>query len=327
MTIRLGLIGCGEHAEIGHAIPLARYVAAHPGAVMLAAACDLRRERAEMFCQKYDFARAYQDADQMLAKEQLDVCVAVTPVERIAEIGIKLLQAKMPCVVEKPLGATIAEVKRLLEVARANNTTNMVSVNRRFMPLLVRGVDWAKAAGSLRYVRCTMLRHARTEPEFLSHTAIHALDTVRFIAGNVSAFEIHSLNPKPPHWYAIDLQFESGVQGRIDILPTAGMIEETYELIGDGFRSVITCPFGPQRSLRCYQENRLVLEEIAGSDTPEDVINGFYGEIVELVRALTNKERLIPSIEDVFPSVELCFQIADRAEENSAAVSPVPAPL
>ena len=324
MGIRLGLIGCGEHAEFGHAIPLARYAAAHPGAIALAAACDLRRERAEMFCQKYGFARTYKNADEMLASKQFDVCVAVTPVERIAEIGIKLLQANMPCVVEKPLGSTIAEVQRLLEVARATNTTNMVSVNRRFMPLLIRGMEWAKAAGRLRYVRCTMLRHARTEPEFLRQTAIHALDTVRFIAGNVSAFEIRALNPKPPLGHAINLQFESGIQGRIDVLPTAGMLEETYELMGDGFRAIVTCPFGPQRSLRCYRENRLALEEIAGSDTPEDVINGFYGEVIELVRALTNQQRPKPSIEDVFPSVELCFQMADHAEKNSPA-PPVPA--
>jgi len=321
MTIRIGLIGCGEHSEIGHAIPLARYAASHPGSIALAAACDLRRERAEMFRQKYDFVRAYQDADEMLAKERLDVCIAVTPVERIAEIGIKLLQAKMPCVVEKPLGNTIGEVRTLLEVARATNTTNMVSVNRRFMPLLVRGMKWAKASGRLRYVRGTMLRHARTEPEFLRQTAIHALDTVRFIAGNVSAFEIRHLQAMPPQWYAIDLQFESGVQGRIDVLPTAGMLEETYELIGDGFRAVITSPFGPQRSLRCYQEDRVVLEEIAGSDTPEDVINDFYGEVVELVRALTSQQRPQPSIEDVFPSVELCFQIANRAEEGQPSSS------
>jgi virulence factor len=316
MTIRIGLIGCGEHAELGHAIPLARYAAAHSDSVALTAACDLRRERAEMFCQKYGFVRAYQNADEMLAKEPFDVCIAVTPVEGIAEIGIKLLQAKMPCVVEKPLGATISEVQGLLDAARATGTVNMVSVNRRFMPLLIRGMEWAKAAGALRYVRSAMLRHARTEPEFLRQTAIHALDTVGFIAGNVSAFEIRHLHTMPSHWYAIDLQFESGVQGRIDVLPTAGMLEETYELIGNGFRSVITSPFGPQRSLRCYQENRIVLEEIAGSETPEDVINGFYDEVVELVRALSNHQRPQPSIEDVFPSVELCFQIADRAEKE-----------
>src|SRR5438874_961645 len=131
MSIRLGLIGCGEHSEIGHAIPLARYAATHPETIVLAAACDLRPERAEMFCHKYGFSRPYQQADDMLAAEHLDVCIAVVPVEQISGIGIKLLQAKMPCVVEKPLGTTIAEARRLFEAAKATETTNMVSVNRR----------------------------------------------------------------------------------------------------------------------------------------------------------------------------------------------------
>src|SRR6266536_6118917 len=141
---------------------------------------------------------------------------------------------------------------------------------------------------------------------------------MRFIGGEVSASEIRSLTPTASHWYAIDLQFENGVQGRIDVLPTAGIVEETYELAGDGFRTMITSPFGPQRFLRCYQENRLVLEEIAGSETPEDVTQGFYGEASELIQALSLGKRPKPSIEDVFPSVELCFQLADRAEKSTS---------
>ncbi len=325
MSIRLGLIGCGEHSELGHAIPLARYAATYPKAITLVAACDLRPERAEMFCQKYGFAQPYQHADDMLAKEHLDACIAVTPVQHISEIGIKLLQANIPCVVEKPLGATIAEATQLFEVAQTTNTTNMVSVNRRFMPLLNRGMEWAKAAGVFRYVRCAMLRHARVEQEFLRFTAIHALDTMRFIGGEVRTSEIRTLTPAP-HWYAIDLQFENGVQGRIDVLPTAGIVEETYELAGDGFRTMITSPFGPQRFLRCYQENRLVLEEIAGSETPEDVTQGFYGEASELIQALSLGKRPKPRIQDVFPSVQLCFELADLAEKKISAHRAPPAP-
>ena len=124
---------------------------------------------------------------------------------------------------------------------------------------------------------------------------------------------MRTLNTKPPYWHAIDLQFEGGARGQIDVLPTAGLLEETYELVGEGFRSVVTSPFGPQRALRCYRENRLALEEIPGSDMPEDVISGFYGEVTELVEALSRKQRPKPSIDQVFPSVELCFGMADRA--------------
>src|SRR5205809_2457143 len=52
----------------------------------------------------------------------------------------------------------------------------------------------------------------------------------------------------------------------LEVLPTAGMVEETYELYGDGFRASVTSPFGQKLSLRCWQGMRLVLEEVAADD-------------------------------------------------------------
>jgi predicted dehydrogenase len=314
MSLRIGLIGCGEHSEIGHAVPLAHYAAANPGTISLAAACDLRSERAELFCRKYGFARAYTSIREMLEKEALDVCIAVTPVEKNAEVGVLLLNAKFPCVVEKPLGATIEQAEQLLQAAESTGTINMVSVNRRFMPLLLRGIDWTRKMGRIQFVRATMLRHTRTEPEFLRQTAIHLFDTLRFIAGDVSGFEVCKLKSSAPQWFSVDLRFASGIRGRADILPSAGVAEETYELFGDGFRVVITSPFGPQRLLRCFQEDRLALEEVVQPGAREDVVNGFYGEVVELVESLLGNRRPAPSIAEVFPSVKLCFEIADQSE-------------
>jgi len=318
MSFRIGLLGCGEHSEIGHAVPLARYAKEHPGAIELVAGCDLRRERAELFCQKYGFARAYQEIVQMLAEEKLDVCIAVMPVELISETGIRLLQSNVPCVVEKPLGSTFAEVQRLVDTARAAETPNMVSVNRRFMSLLNRGIEWARSAGTLRYVRATMLRHERTERDFLRTTAIHALDTVRYVAGDFTGVNIRAIKSTLPYWYAIDVQFGNGALGRVDILPTAGMLEETYELMGEGFRCIVVSPFGAQRLLRCYRKNQLVLEEIADNNTPEDVIFGFYAEVVELVDAIVHGRRPVPSIEEIFPSVQACFELADQINNDSS---------
>jgi len=316
--IRLGLIGCGEHSESGHAIPLARYRAAHPGQIELAAACDLRLERARDFCGKYGFSAAYNDLDEMLVREKLDGCIAVVPVQRISELGIKLLRAEIPCVVEKPLGNSIAEASALRDTASATRTPNMVSVNRRFMPFLNRAVGWTRSQGPLRYVRCTLARHARREPDFLWATAVHAVDTLRFIAGQVATFEVHSLAglEQQTPWYVIDLRFENGSLGRIDVLPTAGMAEETYDIFGDGFHASVTCPFGARLGWRCCKDSQFISEEIA-TDTPEDVLNGCYNEAAEFIRALQCKDRLSPSIEDVFPSVELCWKMA----KNVAAAS------
>ncbi len=146
--VRLALIGCGEHAEVGHAIPLARYKADHPNEVELAAACDIRLERAQSFCEKYGFKSAYEDIDELLSHEEIDGCIAVVPPEKIAGLGIRLLNRHIPCVVEKPLGSSLEEVKALCDASIATGTANMVSVNRRFMPFLNRATAVGKKHGA-----------------------------------------------------------------------------------------------------------------------------------------------------------------------------------
>lgn len=311
--IRLGLIGCGAHSESGHAIPLARYKAAHGEEIELAAVCDLQVERARQFCGKYGFGAAYIAVDEMLERENLDACIAVLPPETISELGIKLLELGIPCVVEKPLGSSIPEVIALQNCAARTGTWNMVSVNRRFMPFLNRALEWAKNAGAVRYVHCTLARQARSEPEFIWATAVHAVDTLRYVAGNVHSFDARTFKTEAGagKWYSIDLRFENGIAGRIDVLPTAGMVEETYELFGEGFRSTVTCPFGPQLGWRGFQDGRLGAEERADGE-PEDVLNGCYDEAAAFIRALISKSAPHPSIAQVVPSVTLCMEIAGR---------------
>src|SRR5689334_13600205 len=306
--IRVGLIGCGEHSELGHAVPLARYTSEHPEHLELTAACDFRKERAEYFCRTYGFRRSYTDSSTMLRGEQLDLCIAVVPVDKISALGIELLQRGVACVVEKPLGATLVEATALRDSARLTRTPNMVSVNRRFMPWLNKAIAWARSIGEVRYVRAVMSRDGRTEPEFLWGTAIHSVDALRHIAGSIKQASFRRM----PHatgadWYGVDVEFDdNGVFGRVDVLPTLGVLEETYEICGEGFRAIVTCPFGQERSLRCYQQGRLVLHE-TDKNIPEDVVFGFYDEARSAIRGLLDKRLLSPTIEDVYPSVELCF--------------------
>ena len=188
-TIRLALIGCGEHAETGHAIPLARYQSEHPEAIALVAACDIRIERAQRFCQQYGFKASYGNIDELLSREEIDGCIVVVPPERISETGILLLSRHIPCVVEKPLGSVLAEVEELGDKSRRKRHSEHGFGESPLYAFLNRALEWARNAGSIRYVHCTMARHARSEREFVWATAVHAVDTLRYIAGEVQQFE------------------------------------------------------------------------------------------------------------------------------------------
>jgi hypothetical protein len=115
-------------------------------------------------------------------------------------------------------------------------------------------------------------------------------------------------------WYTIHLHFQSGADGRVDVLPTTGMLEETYDLFGDDFRVSVTCPFGRKRGWLAHRQGVIAQEEIAPADMPEDVLNGCYDETGAFIEMLRGGRALQPTIADVAPSVEICMSIAKSLE-------------
>ena len=310
--IRIALAGCGEHSRSSHAAPLARYASEHPDEIELVAACDLNANKAAEFCRSFGFLLPYTDLDQMLDSEKPDACVCIMPIEQIVERGIELLQRGIPCVIEKPLGGSLSDAAKLNRVAQETQTPHMVSVNRRFMPYLNRARSWMKEVGAVRYVRATQIRHARDEEGFIWSTAIHVLDALRYIGGEIDRYDAKVIGEKAAaRWYSISVVFASGATGHIEILPTAGMVEESYEFFGERFRARVTAGAGTQRTLECWHDNRLVIAATASEDEPEDLRNGAYQEVEEFIRALGTGTSPHPRIEDIFPSARICFAIAD----------------
>jgi len=188
----------------------------------------------------------------------------------------------------------------------------MVSVNRRFMPFLVRASEWARAQGPLRYVRASMARAARSEPDFVWSTALHAVDALRSLAGEVADSEVRVLAGAAP-WYVLSLTFESGAEGSVEVLPTAGVVEESYELYGDGFRARVVAGSGSQRSLELWRDGALAESDSADERAPEDARNGAYGELAAFVAALRSGARPGPEIHDVLPSARIVFRAAAKS--------------
>lgn len=317
--IRIALAGCGEHSRSSHAAPLARFAAKHPGELQLVAACDLNREKAQEFCSTFGFERAYENMGQMLDAEKPDACVCIMPMNAIVETGIELLKRRMPCVIEKPLGTSLADIERLNKVAVETQTPHMVSVNRRFMPYVNQTRSWLGHVGPVRYLRATQVRHARSEDDFIWSTAIHVLDALRYIAGEVESFEAEVIGPDTDAaWYLLELQFAGGATGHVEILPTSGMVEESYEFFGERFRARVTAGAGTQRTLEFWRDNKLVNEARADENEPEDLRNGAYREVEEFVRALRNGTPPYPRIEQILPSARICFAIADSVANARA---------
>jgi len=234
------------------------------------------------------------------------------PVDHITAVGVNLLQRQVPCVIEKPLGISLAEAEQLAAIAEQTQTPHMVSVNRRFMPYLNRARSWVNEQGSLEYVRATQVRHARDENDFIWTTAIHVLDATRYLAGEITDFEAQGWTERnmTSQWFVISLQFENGASGTIEVLPTSGMVEESYEIFGEGVRARVTAGSGPQRTLDCWRDGQLVTHAKASDDDPEFLRNGSYQEVEEFVGAIQNGNRPGPEIKDILPSARINSAVA-----------------
>jgi predicted dehydrogenase len=304
--LRLALIGCGAHSESSHARALAHYAAQHPGEIELTAACDLDIGRADRFCQQYGFARAYSDLEAMLHAEKPDGVICVLPVEQIREVGSLLLQRGIRCVLEKPPGISLAEAKALAATARQSGTPHMVSMNRRFNPYLNLAMAWAERIGPLRYVHGRMVRHARHETDFLWGTGVHIVDAVRHIGGEIADYDLQTLIPPSGSapWYVITIRFVSGGMGYIEVLPTAGMVEERFELCGDDYRARVTTMGSDGEAIRCWRQGVLEIREDA--DAPAFLRDGSYEETSAFIRCCLDALPMHPTLDDVLPTLRVC---------------------
>lgn len=332
--LKIAVIGGGDHSRKNHLPALAAFVSRNPGAVEFAAFCDLRCEVAESVGRQYGAGRVYTGVAEMLAGERLDGCIAVTPVQATAAVAQQVITAGIPLLMEKPPGATVQEARRVCALVKRSRARVMVSVNRRFDPALTAAAAW-RGSRPLEFVRATMLRHSRREPEFITDTAIHCVDALRWIAGDVRRTEVESRVVGGVRWYSVRLAFESrpcdhrehtpGASGVLEVMPTCGAKGETYELFGPDYRVLARAGESESGEWTAW-ENGVVARHagpVDGAALWE--VNGTYAETAEFVAALRENRPPRPSPADVLQSVELCRRIAGSAAHTAGQPARRPA--
>lgn len=309
-ALRVAMVGCGGHARSDHGAPLAAYQKSHGGEIDLVACCDLDLGRAQQVCRDFGFRQAFTDADAMIRATKPQALVCVMPVARIAPVAQTLFPLGIPLMVEKPLGANLEEARQLARIAAETQTPHMVSVNRRFIPHLVRGLAWAKSQGPLRHVRVCQYRAGRLEDEFLWATGIHPLDALRFLAGD-SAGETLTFPPQLGQgvpWVEGHLKMAGGVTATVSLFPTAGRVEETYEIFGDGFSVCVTLMADQQTRLEAWKNgDRAIREETPAGSAPMES-NGTLDETTHFIRSIRTGRPLGPTVTEVLPSLEMVLR-------------------
>lgn len=184
-NLRAGIVGCGRIASSFDNDPKRNYVATHAGAyrkvlgVDLVAACDLDPARLQEFGKRWNVQNLYNDFDQMLEVENLDlVSVCTWPGSHylLCEKAIRKGIRGIFC--EKPITHRLSDADELVKLVQKNKLTFAVNHSRRW------DADHLKVRDFLKSGKIGQIHHVNAYyTAGISNTGTHLFDLLRVFLG------------------------------------------------------------------------------------------------------------------------------------------------
>lgn len=141
--IRVGVIGCGEIAQLVH-LPFLDELSEFS----ITAVCDLSPSLSSTMQQRYRVPASYTDGADLIADPQVDAVILCTYDH--ADLAVAALRAGKDLLIEKPVAFTPAEGARIADAATASPAVAMVGYMKLFDPGLEQLLLILPAAGTLR---------------------------------------------------------------------------------------------------------------------------------------------------------------------------------
>jgi predicted dehydrogenase len=132
--------------------------------------------------------RHFHKVDEALKAVEVDAAVVATPTTSHAETAIRLLEAGVPTLVEKPIAATVAEGEEMAQTAHDAGVLLAVGFVERFNPA-VSVVSAMLRRGTLGHPICMSFRRLGLPPasppdvDVIHDLAIHDIDVFGLLAG------------------------------------------------------------------------------------------------------------------------------------------------
>lgn len=156
MTIRWGIIGCGDVTEVKSGPAFQKTHGSQLVAVM-------RRtgRLAEDYARRHGVARWYDDADKLIADPEVDAVYVATPPGSHLECAMKVAAAGKPAYVEKPMARNHPECLRMIEAFRSAGRPLFVAYYRRRLPRFLKAKELIDAG---RLGKITAVSYRSSDP-------------------------------------------------------------------------------------------------------------------------------------------------------------------
>ena len=328
MSFKICVISCGAIAFQMHGPAYKKYAALHTD-TDLAACCDLDEKKAGEFREKFGFKKHYRDYKEMLKEEKPDAVCLNSPAQITAGLAREILTEGYNLIMEKPPGINLEETLSILEAAEKSKVIHQVAFNRRFHPVLdylVRELRGNYKNEDIHNIGYELYRFKRRDLDF-AITAIHGIDTARYIAGSdykelqFNYQDLPDVAPGAANFY-LQGTFLSGAWANLRFCPMTGVVYERAIVNVRDNTYLALMPYGasqdsPGRFFH-YRDDKLVKaisgEEISGS-SEIFMTNGFYQEISSFFDAVKAGRQPESNLQSSLQSVEVADCMRRRVRE------------
>ncbi len=209
-------------------------------------------------------ARGYADLDAMLAAEPGGRAVVVMQAKDAVPAVLRCLAAGKEVFVEKPCGMNPAEAQAVYEASRASGRGVNVGFMKRFAPVYCRMKEkiCGGELGGVRSFRAAFCvdasRFCKCDADFVYFVAIHMLDLLRYLFGEVRSVRVQKNEAGSGCSYAAAFCMESGAVGTASFENRTAWTRESESLcvtLENGF-------------VESRELNRLTVHRSAAADAP-----------------------------------------------------------
>ena len=305
--IRVGLVGAGNIAQIAELPALA----AAPG-VVIAGVVSRHPANAQRNAARWPIERVYELADAMIAQAHLDALFVLTPKfihTPFVELG---LTSGLDVFCEKPLATSLAEARRLADLADQTGQLLMVGFNRRYAEVY----QLARREFGAGHPQFCVAQKNRPGSEYRAtlENAIHMVDLLRWFCGEAEQVTAYTRAADP---YLEDgtvalIRFHTGTIGTLVAARTAGEWDERLDAYG-GLTSVrVTAP--DSVAISAAGETRVVEMRPRASGWAQATITmGFAPEVQHFLTCVRERRQPLTNGHEAVRTQELVEEILRQA--------------
>lgn len=297
-TIKWGIIGCGDVAEVKSGPAFQKVTNSELVAVM-----RRNKEKAKDFAERHNVPFFYNSIDDIINHPQINAIYIATPPSSHLEIAKQCLAANKFVYLEKPITLDADEAKELEKIVKENDKI-VIAHYRRNLPAFkkVKELLHANKIGKILYADIQILQssnpaiitktedHWRLKPEvsgggYFNDIAPHQIDLMLHYFGKVKksqGFSISIQNNKVAEIVNGIIEFENGIQfrGLWNFMASEKDIKDECKIYGE--KGTITFSFyGEEVFLKTLDKN-----EVFSFDNPahvqqpliEQTVNYFLGK-------------------------------------------------